>query len=84
MTYIEAVVPACIEMWQEGFIELDSSSDWGFEYTDKWDFWNDKAIEDRAAKIAGKQTNANWNEFCNEAKRAAKIIANAPLLKALE
>jgi hypothetical protein len=79
MTYREAIVPACLELFKEGKIRLNSSSPWGFKYTGETE-----AVESRARKISEGTPYYSWTIFCEEGRKAAAIVRNYPLMKALE
>lgn len=79
----EAVTTACLQMYHEGKI-TPKDVDWGFGYVGEV-YPEIESVEARARKLAGVSRGyiIPWEDFCKECQKAAEIIRNYPLIKAL-
>lgn len=83
MTFYEAIVPVCLDLYAKGALELSESSDWGFDYNTGEEYGT--SVENHAINFSNDNTSyINWDMFCAEAKKAAAIIKTAPLYEELK
>lgn len=84
MTFYEAIVPVCVQMYLDGRIVLDDSFSWGFNYTNLGNL----SIEDEARALSGDNNNRpSFMLIIEEALKAAEIckqLEQSPLMKALK
>lgn len=81
MTFYEAIVPVCLQMYCSGEIALNDLSQWGFKHRT-----NNLTVEARASQLSGDYRSHKWDKLCEECKKAAaicKLIENSPLAEAL-
>lgn len=83
MTFYEAIVPVCLQMYSEGKIALSSSTEWGFTYTRFYD----PSVESLCEKVSGEvyeyDLGGRLYEECKKAAAICKLIENSPLAEAL-
>ncbi len=84
MTFEEALVPACLQMYYKGEIELSESTGWGFTYTNV----RSETVEGRARKLSN--SGPKYTDYqvvfpiCKKAAEICKQMENSPLWKALK
>lgn len=81
MTFDEAIVPVCLQMFCEGTIVLDLRSEWGFKYNKS----NYTTVEAASRNMSGSKNVKYDNVFpeCRKAAEICRVIENSPLYKAL-